>query len=119
MQLQDTKMENRQSRTLGLWIFLIGLLVSGYLVFLPIYDVFQGETTVSYSPFGIYLFLFTASSSMMLVIFGARGREFLTNKLTRNWLTTGLYILLILAVGYYLQTRVDGWFNLLGIINNG
>jgi drug/metabolite transporter (DMT)-like permease len=118
MQLDELKSENRQTRIMGLWILLIGLAVSGYLVFLPMYDVLQGETTVSYSPFGIYLFLFTFSSSLMLVIFGARGRDFLTNRLTRNWITTGLYILLIMAVGYYLQVRVDGWFNVLGIINS-
>ena len=118
MQLDNMKTENRQARTLGLWILLIGLVLSGYLVFLPIYDILQGETTVSYSPFGIYLFLFTFSSSMMLVLFGARGRDFLTHKLTRNWVTTGLYVLLILAVGYFIQVRVDGWFNILGIINS-
>ncbi len=119
MQLENLKTENRQARTLGLWILLIGLVISGYLVYLPIYDVFQGETTVSYSPFGIYLFLFTFSSSMMLVLFGERGRDFLTRRLTRNWLTTGLYVLLILAIGYFIQVRLDGWFTALGIINNG
>ena len=119
MQVENIKTENRQARTLGLWILLIGLVISGYLVFLPIYDVYQGETTVSYSPFGIYLFLFTFSSSMMMVLFGERGRDFLTHKLTRNWLTTGLYVLLILAIGYFVQIRLDGWFTALGIINNG
>lgn len=118
MQSNDIKTENRQARTLGLWTLLVGLAISGWLVFLPIYDVFQGETTVSYSPFGIYLFLFTVSSSMMLVLFGARGRDFLTRSLTRNWVTTGLYVLLILAVGYYIQFILEGWFNVLGIINN-
>ena len=119
MQLDDTKTENYQARTLGLWTLLIGLVISGWLVFLPIYDVFQGETTVSYSPFGIYLFLFIVSSSMMLVLFGARGRDFLTHSLTRNWITTGLYVLLILAVGYYIQFTLEGWFTILGIVNNG
>lgn len=119
MQSNDMKTENRQARTMGLWILLAGLVVSGWLVFLPIYDVFQGETTVSYSPFGIYLFLFTFSSSLMLVLFGERGRNFLTHSLTRNWATTGLYVLLILAVGYYIQFILEGWFAALGIINNG
>ncbi len=119
MQLDNIKTENRQARMLGLWILLIGLLISGYLVFPPIYDVFQGETTVSYSPFGIYLFLFTVSPSMMLVLFGTRGRDFLTHTLTRNWMTTGLYVLLILAVRYYIQFMLEGWFTALGIINNG
>ena len=99
-------------------LLLIGLLVSGYLVFLPIYDVFHGATTVSYSPFGIYLFLFIVSSSMMMILFGLRGRNFLMS-ITRNWITTGLYVLLILAVGYFIQVRLDGWFAALGIINNG
>lgn len=119
MQLNDAKTENRRARTLGAWLLLIGLVVSGYLVFLPIYDVYQGETTVSYSPFGIYLFLFIFSSSMMMVLFGERGRDFLTQKLTHNWMTTGLYILLILAIGYFIQVRLDVWFTALGIINNG
>ncbi|MCL4529174.1 MAG: hypothetical protein M1282_07150 [Chloroflexi bacterium] len=119
MQLDNLKTENCQARTLGLWILLIGLVISGYLVFLPIYDVYQGETTVSYSPFGIYLFLFTFSSSMMLVLFGEHGRDFLTHRLTRNWVTTSLYVLLILAAGYYIQFILDGWFAALGIINNG
>lgn len=117
--MDNMKEENRQARTMGLWILLTGLVVSGWLVFLPIYDVFQGEKTVSYSPFGIYLFLFSFSSSLMLVLFGERGRDFLTQKLTHNWITTGLYILLILAIGYFIQVRVDVWFNALGIINNG
>jgi len=119
MQSNDLKIENRRARAMGLWMLLAGLVVSGFLVFLPIYDVFQGETTVSYSPFGIYLFLFTVSSSMMLVLFGGRGQDFLTHSLTRNWVTTGLYVLFILAVGYYVQFRLDGWFAVLGIINNG
>lgn len=119
MQLDNTKEESRRARTMGLWILLAGLVVSGWLVFLPIYDVFQGEKTVSYSPFGIYLFLFTFSSSLMLVLFGERGRNFLTHSLTRSWVTTGLYVLLILAVGYYIQFILEGWFSALGIVNNG
>jgi hypothetical protein len=119
MQSNDIKAENRQARTIGFWTFLIGVVVGGYLVFLPIYDVLQGETTVSYSPFGIYLFLFTFSSGMMMLLFGARGRDFLSRWLVKNWITTGLYVLLILAVGYYIQFILDGWFTALNITNYG
>jgi drug/metabolite transporter (DMT)-like permease len=109
MQSDDLKAGNRQARTLGFWLLLIGLVVSGYLVFLPIYDVLQGEKIVSYSPFGNYLFLFTFSSSMILVLFGERGRDFMTHKLTRNWIITSLFVLLILAIGYFIQVRLNRW----------
>ena len=119
MQSNDLKTENRQARMMGFWTFLVGAVVGGYLVFLPIYDVLQGETTVSYSPFGIYLFLFMFSSGTMMLIFGAKGREFLAHRLAGNWIATAFYVLIILVTGYYIQFVLDGWFTALNITNYG